>query len=251
MDVLATDLDESTGGCAVVSDELSGHGNRLQGVDSEARAGAVVGLLTKRIWVEATSILVTVARAATFGAGASTNAGNVARVGSESSGVSVGLPKIHLVTAGAIIVGVHRAVEPGARRALSVAVTSTVCGTAWVVLAPTTAEVHLGQVEGAVLATHERRGIDIEADLLAEKLETLVVLAVGREKVYTRGGVLVDAVIEHVLCHGQAAAGGRDTLGGIIGDTLDVAVDATCLLGAAESLVEAAGCRAGVVVGIA
>ena len=106
LDVLSTNLVESSAGGAVIGEELGCHGKRPVGVDGHARAIEVV--LSLGVGVETTA-------RAVAGIG-------LASMRSEDSCFGIGFPQIHLITAVGLIVDIQSAVAPGRRRALRIAV---------------------------------------------------------------------------------------------------------------------------------
>ena len=108
LDVEATDLRERAARRVVVGKELSDDGELGVGVDS--LAGAVEVLVTHTVGVEIATVGVADATVAVVGTTASCTAaaaglGPVAGVRSIGSGNGVGLPNIHLVTAGTVVSG--------------------------------------------------------------------------------------------------------------------------------------------------
>lgn len=86
----------------------------------------IEGLVSVSVGVVATSDLVADATATAGGTGTLVQASNIAGVRCELCVHGIGLPDVHLVTAGAVIVDVSYAIDPGRLRALSVAVASTI-----------------------------------------------------------------------------------------------------------------------------
>ena len=109
-------------------------------------------------------------------------------------------------------------------RALSIAVTSSVLGTSLVgrVFRHTTISVHLNEVHSTVQTTGQLGHVNVEGELLVEKVEHLVPL-VGVHEVDTRANVLAVRVAGDELQSESIAAGG-DTVGGRVLSTLKLAV---------------------------
>lgn len=165
------DLAEGARGRPVVGDELRDHREGLGRVHRPTGRPVVVVALVVR--VEAAAALVAVR--GVVGAG----------VGGERRGDAVGLEDVHLVAAEARLVRVERAVLPRLDGALRVAVACAVVGGAGVQVAPPARDVHLGEVESAVLAAGQRRQVDVKSELLAEQLERDIVAVVVVEEVHS------------------------------------------------------------------
>ena len=102
---------------------------------------------------------------------------------------------------------------------LRVAVTSTVLGTSLVVgvLGHTTIGIHLGQVESAIETARKVGHVNIEGELLVDKLKELI-FAVALEKVATRADVGASLKLE-----GQSITGGGDTVSACVVSTIESA----------------------------
>ena len=199
-------------------------------------------------------------------------------MGSVGSGLGVGLPDIHLGTAGTVLTGTgvsggtvpaedvslcitksssvfeglkvkmiktHLAVdELDVVGTLGVTVTSTVLGTSLVVgvLRGTTISVHLGEVDVAVKTAREVGHIDVESELLVDELEKLVG-AVILEQVYTGADVRASHELER-----EAVAARGDTVRARVVSPIESAG-----LGASDTIRADTGvpCVSGVAVGVA
>ena len=109
-------------------------------------------------------------------------------------------------------------------RALSIAITCSVLGTGLVgrVFGHTTISVHLDEVDSTVQAAGQLRHVDVEGELLVEKVESLVP-AVGVHEVDTRTNVLAVGVLgDELQC--ECVAAGGDTIRGRVLSTLEFAV---------------------------
>ena len=109
----------------------------------------------------------------------------------------------------------HSVNELDVTRALRVAVSSSVLGTSLVSweLGQATVGVHLGEVESTVQTARKVGNIDVEGELLVEKLEHLVG-RVACHEVDTRTDVLLGRS-GHEL-EGEGVTAGRDTVGACI-----------------------------------
>jgi len=120
-------------------------------------------------------------------------------------GERVGLPDIHLRAAGSVLatprIGIVRRGLPAVKvgltidpfdvvRALSIAITSTVLGTSFVIreLGRSAISIHCHKVEGPVKSTREIRHVCVERELLILQLEHHV-LSVGGHIVDTRANI--------------------------------------------------------------
>lgn len=122
----------------------------------------------------------------------------------------------------------HRAVdELEITRALGVTVTGSVLGTSLVgrVLGHATVGIHLGEVEGSVETAGKLRDIDVERELLVERLED-VVGGVGVEKVGAGSDVGVGSLGDEL--EGQSVARGGDTVGAAVVRSVECAVLSAC-----------------------
>jgi len=264
LNVDATDLGETSGGRAAVGDELGDDGELLRGVDSEALA--VEGFVALAEGVEVATIgiadgSVAVIGTTARGASALVETGGGTRMGGVGRRDGVGLPDIHLVTAGTsttgssvrVVVGWLPAFDVGSSSdelevsgALRVAVASSVLGTSLVVgvLARTTVGVHLGEVESAVETAGELGNVDIEGELLVERLEELVG-AVASHEVNTRTDVLLLAVGDKF--EGEGIARGGDTVGTRVVGTIESAVlGASVVVGAERGVPSVTGVTVGI-----
>lgn len=231
-----TDLDEVTGGGPVVSDELGDDSDLGVGVDSLSWTVEFLVTLTERVEITAVLVADTVVSVATvtalgFGT-ASVETSRRADVWGVGVGDGVGLPDIHLVTAGTVLAETSVGVDGGCSPsfsvtrtsdelhvvwALSIAVTGTVLGTSLVgwVLGHTTVLVHLDKVQGSVDTARGVGDIDIKGELLTDGVEHVVV-GVVLQQVDTRTNV-GSRRSGHEL-QGDSIAAGGDTVGtGVIG----------------------------------
>lgn len=165
----AADLAKGPGRRPVVRDELRDHRERLGRV--HRAAGRPVIMIALVVRVEAAAALVTVGRV--IGAG----------VRRERGGDAVGLEDVHLVAAEARLVRVEGAVFPRLDGALGIAVPCAVVGGALVQVGAAARDIHLGEVERAILAAGQRRKVHVESELLAQQLERDVVAVVVVEEV--------------------------------------------------------------------
>jgi len=183
-------------------------------------------------YVEITAILVAqtavaVVTVTTGFASALLETRTLARMGSVGSGNGVGLPDIHLWAAGTDLtrsgVGVVRGGVPSLDvglavdeldvvGALRIAVTGSVLGTGLVVaLVHATISGHLDEVQSTVQTARQLGNIDVEGELLADKVEHLV-LGVGLHQVGTGTDVVTVRALGDEL-QGQGIAARGDTVG--------------------------------------
>lgn len=114
-------------------------------------------------------------------------------------------------------------------RALSITVASSVLSTSLVasVLGLATVGVHGDEVQGSVQAAGQLGDIDIEGELLAQKVKHLV-LGVGSHQESTATDVLVGALGDEA--ESQSSVVGRDAIGGLIVSAIDTAVGSAGLV---------------------
>ena len=241
--VQPANLDQRAGGGVVLGVELRDNGHGLGGVDFEVVAVEVVR--AQRVRVEPAAGLVAHAVRLALGTAALVQLRDVARVRRVARGPRVRLPDVHLVAARAGALDVGFAVDPGDIETLCVAIASSPRGARGIELATATIALHLGEVEGAVHAAHQRRHVDVERELLVEQLQHLVVLAVLGEEVHAWRHGLGCVAVAKVLVQGHTAALGLHAVVGIVGDALDDAIGGAGLLIRAEVRVRAAASRAG------
>ena len=165
----AADLAEGARRRPGVRDELRDHREGLACVQRATRGPVVLVALV--VGVEAAAALVAVR--GVVGTGLRRERGRDA----------AGLEDVHLVAAEARLVRVEGAVLPCLDGALGVAVPCAVVGGVGVQVASAARDVHLGEVQRAVLAAWKRRQVHIEGELLAEQLEGDVVAVVVVEEV--------------------------------------------------------------------
>ena len=169
----------------------------------------------------------------------------------DSVGDTVGLPDIHLVTAGAgatsasvsVVGGSAPALNVGlavdeldVARALRVAVASAVLGTSLVRREARQAAVlvHLRQVERAVETARQVRHVHVERELLILKMKHLVLrLAARRHEVHARADVLAIRVVGDEF-QGDGVAARADPVRAAVVCAIDSAVRRTGLCIGAE-----------------
>lgn len=226
LDVEALDIGELGAG----ADELGNDSHLLVGVKGSAWAVEVGH--AHAVAVEITSILVAetaiaVVTITTGGASALLETSTLAGMGSISSGDRVGLPDVHFRAASTNLtltgVGVVRGRVPANNvgltvdeldvvGALRIAVTSSVLGTGLVVaLVQATVGSHLDEVESTVQTARKLGDIDVESELLTNKVEHLV-LGVGLHEIGTRTNVAGVLSLGDEL-EGQSVTAGGDTVG--------------------------------------
>jgi len=192
---------ELTSATVAASEELCDNSHLLGGIDSLALTQEGLVAHTERVEVTAVLVarrVVTISWATTSIA-ITTLLGNVLTgVGCDRGGHAVGLPDVHLHTAGAVltisgvlvvrrrlpILDIGLAVdELDVARALSIAVSSTVLGTGLVVgeTGLATILVHGHEVESAIETARKLRHVNIKGELLVLELEHLVVVVVLHE----------------------------------------------------------------------
>lgn len=186
MHVETPDFDQVSVVSAVTGNELSNHLEGLGGVDLIVLVGAVEGLVTHAVRVEVATVFVTnsilalslvvVAAINTF---AAIVAWFVARVGSELSGETVGLPNVHFCAASTIVAAARVAIFGGRSpvlavglaidplhimRALCVAISSSILGPSLVIRVRGFSPIgfHLDEVEGSVDTTLKFGDVDVE-----------------------------------------------------------------------------------------
>lgn len=198
---------------------------------------SVEGLVAISVRIVSAARLITDTAATTGGARALIQTCDMAGMRSELRRHFIGLPDIHFVAAGAVVVDIGYAIDPGGFRALSIAVAGTVSRTSRVQSRATTSSGHLGQVECAIHATGKVADIHGKGELLIEKLQEVIVLASWSQKVHTRRDACLSTVDVQVLMESHGVSVDHNAMLGVVADALDSTILGTSLSIGADGLV--------------
>jgi hypothetical protein len=232
LDVEPLDLGESTSVGTISGNELGHNGEDLGGIDSHS--WAIEGLVTHTVGVEVTTIFITRGGVTagrrvvtTLGTGTFVQSSVGAHMGSIGSRDTVGFPDIHLVTAHTevtssrvwIVSVTNPASDVGSTidplqvlRALRITVSSSVSSSCLVgrESSHTTICGHLREVEGTIETTWQIGDINIEGELLIQKLKQ-VIFGAGVQKVDTGTNVGLGALGDEIDL--ERVARGGNTVG--------------------------------------